>query len=164
MTVGTAETAGETQWPPGLVELYRAERLHLVRTAYLICGSRPIAEDAVHDALIRVAARWDTLERGRAYLYVAVVNAARDAARKRRRSFVHTEPDAAHDVEALSIESIALRDALMRLPVRQRTAIVLRHFAGWTDDEIAEQLGARPATVRSWLHRGIERLRREMEQ
>ena len=59
---------------------------------------------------------------------------------------------------------MALRAALGRLPVNHRAAIVLRYFLDWDDDEIAQQYGVRPATVRSWVHRGIGRLRRDMER
>ena len=45
-----------------------------------------------------------------------------------------------------------------------RTAIVLRYFADWNDDEIAQQLGARLPTVRSLIHRGVARMREEMER
>jgi RNA polymerase sigma factor (sigma-70 family) len=155
---------GEAEWPAGLVELYSAERTNLVRTAFLICGSVPQAEDAVHDALVRVAPRWDGLDRARSYLYVAVVNAARDASRRTRRLRAVTERDAIRDPEQLSVESLALHHALARLPERHRTAVVLRYFADWDDAEIADALGARRATVRSWVHRGLARLRNEMEQ
>ncbi|HET9729754.1 MAG TPA: sigma-70 family RNA polymerase sigma factor [Acidimicrobiia bacterium] len=165
MLQGMVIAPGEPAWPPGLVELYRAERTSLVRTAFLICGSVAAAEDAVHDALPRVAGRWTEVANGRGYLYTAVVNAARDANRRARRYSELKESAGAHpDPVAISEESMALHRALSKLPERQRTAVVLRHFADWTDDEIAEQLHARPATVRSLVHRGIERLRREMEQ
>lgn len=165
MTVG-AEIA--SAWPADLVALYGAERTGLVRAAYLICGSFAAAEDAVHDAVTRVAARWDSVDDGRSYLYVAAVNAARDAARRNTRHtqlFTGGKAVAVGDDHAnLSLESMALRDALMKLPEAHRTAVVLRYFADWDDAEIAQRLKVRPATVRSWVHRGITRMRREMER
>ena len=164
MLSGMAVASGP-RWPDGLVELYRAERTKLVRAAFLICGSVAAAEDAVHDALPRVATRWDSVENGRAYLYTAVVNAARDAARRSRRSvsFGETGP-VSDDPAQLSEESMHLQRTLAKLPERQRTAIVLRYFADWNDDEIAQQLGARLPTVRSLIHRGVARMREEMER
>jgi RNA polymerase sigma factor (sigma-70 family) len=158
--------SSEPHWPDGLVELYRAERTKLVRTAFLVCGSVAGAEDAVHDALPRVARRWDSLENGRSYLYVSVINAARDAARRSRRTTKLADTDQAigDDPAQLSDESMALQRALAKLPDRQRTAVVLRYFADWNDDEIAKQLGARLATVRSLVHRGVARMREEMER
>jgi RNA polymerase sigma factor (sigma-70 family) len=167
MLQGMATAPTGPRWPEKLVELYRAERTKLVRTAFLITGSVAAAEDAVHEALPRVAARWATLDNGRAYLYVAVVNAARDGARRSRRAsrLGETHPEiVSTDPTQMSEESMHLQRALAKLPERQRTAIVLRYFADWNDDEIAEQLGARMATVRSLVHRGVARLREEMER
>jgi RNA polymerase sigma-70 factor, ECF subfamily len=162
-----AATASEV-WPPSLVELYAAERTDLVRAAFLVCGSVASAEDAVHDALAKVAERWDRVERARSYLYVSVVNAARDAARRDQRSarFMarRTAADSSEDLARLSAESLALDGALARLPVNHRTAIVLRYLLDWDDDEIAAQFGVRVATVRSWVHRGITKLRKDLER
>jgi RNA polymerase sigma factor (sigma-70 family) len=155
-------------WPAELVAIYSAEHIALVRAAFLICGSVAAAEDAVHDAVARVHARWDSIDNGRSYLYVAAVNAARDSARRDERSrrlFSNRSaaPDEA-DFAALSAESMQLRGALARLPVNQRAAIVLRYFLDWDDDEIARQFNVRPATVRSWVHRGIARLRKDLDR
>jgi RNA polymerase sigma factor (sigma-70 family) len=159
---------GAVQWPEELVGLYSAEHIGLVRAAFLVCGSVSAAEDAVHDALARVAPRWDGVANGRSYLYVAAVNAARDSARRDERSrrlLSHRRAtDASADFAGVSAESMALRSALLRLPLNQRAAIVLRYFLDWDDNEIAEQFEVRPATVRSWVHRGIGRLRKDLER
>jgi len=151
-------------WPPGLEAIYREDRLRLVRLAFLICGSRQEADDIVQDAVARVAVRWHDVEHGRAYLQVAVANGARDHLRRLRR----------HRVEVLEAELVAAADpndpegvdlarALARLSHDQRAAVVLRYFQGWTDEEIADALGARPATVRSWLRRARTHLRKDLE-
>ena len=160
-----AATAGDV-WPAGLVDLYAAERTQLVRAAFLVCGSVASAEDAVHDALAKIAERWDRVDRARSYLYVAVVNAARDIARRDDRSARlltrRASSDGGDDLARLSAESVALHAALARLPVNHRVAIVLRYFLDWDDAEIAAQCGVRTATVRSWVHRGITKLRKEL--
>jgi RNA polymerase sigma factor (sigma-70 family) len=156
-----AATAGEV-WPAGLVELYAAERTELVRVAYLICGSVAAAEDAVHDAVTRVAPRWRELANGRSYLYVAAANAARDAARRDRRLVRSSRARADERDLDLSADSLALHGALARLPVNHRAAIVLRFFLDWDDAEIAAHFRIREATVRSWVHRGITKLRKEL--
>jgi RNA polymerase sigma factor (sigma-70 family) len=147
-------------WPATLVDVYVSERTRLVRTAFLICGSVAQAEDVVHDALVRVAAKWDEVHNGRAYVFAAVVNGARDAARSAARFRDADEPELE---DRCSDDSLALRAALLRLPERHRTAIVLRYYADWDDDEIAAVLSVRTATVRSWVHRAIKKLRTELE-
>ena len=50
-------------------------------------------------------------------------------------------------------------DNLQRLPVRQRTAVVLRIYEDLPEQRVAEILGCRPGTVRSLLSRGLAELR-----
>jgi len=49
---------------------------------------------------------------------------------------------------------------LRQLPTRQRTVLVLRHYEGLPDAEIARILGTSEVTVRSNAHRGLTSLRR----
>jgi RNA polymerase sigma factor (sigma-70 family) len=53
-------------------------------------------------------------------------------------------------------------DVVAGLPVNQRTAVVLRYWAGLTDREIAEAMAVRPGTVRSLLARATSQLRKEL--
>lgn len=55
-----------------------------------------------------------------------------------------------------------LWDALLRLPYRQRAALVLRYYQDATEADIAAALDVRPATVRSLVHRGLAKLRKEV--
>jgi RNA polymerase sigma factor (sigma-70 family) len=56
-----------------------------------------------------------------------------------------------------------LWSALLRLPVEQRTVIVLRHVEDLSEDETAAVLNVRPGTVKSRLARGLATLRAELE-
>ena len=89
-------------------------------------------------------------------------NVARRDQRSARLLARRAQSDAGDDLARLSTESLALHGALARLPVNHRAAIVLRYFLDWDDGEIAEQFGVRSATVRSWVHRGITKLRKEL--
>jgi DNA-directed RNA polymerase specialized sigma24 family protein len=52
-----------------------------------------------------------------------------------------------------------LWEHLQRLPLRQRTAVVLRIYEDLPEQRVAEILGCRPGTVRSLLSRGLAELR-----
>ena len=54
----------------------------------------------------------------------------------------------------VSVEALALLQALGTLPIRQRQAIVLHYLADLPVEEVAATLGARAGTVKSWLARG----------
>ncbi|MFQ5967965.1 MAG: RNA polymerase sigma factor [Acidimicrobiia bacterium] len=52
---------------------------------------------------------------------------------------------------------------MTKLPVRQRTAVVLHHGFGWTHQEIASTLGLSRSTVQNHIERGLIRLRAALE-
>jgi RNA polymerase sigma factor (sigma-70 family) len=49
--------------------------------------------------------------------------------------------------------------ALRQLPVRQRHALVLRFYLDLPEAEVARLLGVPVGTVKSWVHRGLARMR-----
>ncbi|MEV6983549.1 sigma-70 family RNA polymerase sigma factor [Sphaerisporangium sp. NPDC051017] len=53
-----------------------------------------------------------------------------------------------------------VRNALGKLPARQRTALVLRFFADLPEAEVADLMGCSPGTVKSHTHRGLQAMRR----
>lgn len=50
-------------------------------------------------------------------------------------------------------EWMDLRDQLLKLPAKQRQAIVLTAVSGMTPEEVAQEFGVAASTVRSWLYR-----------
>lgn len=159
-TMGTARTPTMTSDP---TEFYAAHRADAARWAVALTGRRDVGEDLAQEALLRTADRLDEIEHPAAYLRRTVVNLCRSwqrsAARERRRvDLVHAGRPA-----TVSAAGNEMLDALARLPYRQRAAVVLRYWGDWHDDQIADALGCRPATVRVLLHRGLAALRKEME-
>jgi len=57
-------------------------------------------------------------------------------------------------VPSVSVETLALVQALRTLPVRQRQAIVLHYLVDLPVAEIAQMLGVPQGTVKSLLARG----------
>ena len=52
--------------------------------------------------------------------------------------------------------------ALLRLPERQRTAIVLRYYEDLSEAQTADTMRCPQGTVKSLVSRGLDRLRQEM--
>ncbi len=61
-------------------------------------------------------------------------------------------------------EALRLAHALERLPEREREAIVLQRWHGWTLAQIAEYLNVTSGAVAGLLHRGLEKLRKDLQQ
>ena len=59
-------------------------------------------------------------------------------------------------------ERDALRSALLELPLRQRTAVVLRFYEDLDEASVAAAMGCAVGTVKSLASRGVARLRERM--
>lgn len=138
--------------------LFLRERSGLVRLAHVITGSNLVAEDIVHDAYFRWIDRPDLANPG-GYLRTIVVNLARDAIRRRSvAERVRLDPPVPLGEPELD-ETWAI---VRRLPPRYRTALALRFYEDLSEREIAEMMGVRAGTVKSLIHRGLARLRKEL--
>jgi RNA polymerase sigma-70 factor (sigma-E family) len=137
-----------------------------IRLAHLLTGDRAVAEDLVQEAFVRFVGRLRFLRDPDAfepYLRRTIVNLSKNHFRRRavERAYLEREGPRTEDVSTGPDVAThdALRSALLRLPLRQRTALVLRYFEDLPDATIAELLRCRPATVRSLVARGLEALR-----
>jgi RNA polymerase sigma factor (sigma-70 family) len=137
--------------------VYRDERLKLVRLAYLLTGSRDVAEDVVQSAFAAAHSRWSRIEEPVAYLRQAIVNQAKDVHRRRYRRPPDPPELVTHqpDIDETWHE-------LRRLSPLQRAVVVLRFYEDLPLTEIARLLDRPAGTVRSDLHRALDRLRRTL--
>ena len=55
-----------------------------------------------------------------------------------------------------------VRQTVSRLPEKFRKVIIMRFVAGLSASQIAEKLGKRHGTIRVWLHRGYQILRKDL--
>ena len=155
-----APSTPEQVAPVSFVDVYRARFVPMVRLAVAITGSEFGAEDIVHDAFMRVHARWRDVDSPNAYLRVAVVNACRSAHRRRLRE---RRIQGREGRMVAHLDADEMFDALLRLPFRQRAALVLRFYEDLSDADIARVLECREGTVASLIHRGLAQLRRVIE-
>ena len=138
----------------------------LMRTASLLTGNVTAAEDALQEALTRVAVRWRRVVRGgnpepyvRRVLYTVVV----DEWRRRRR--LDVEPAAIDDstdgvdVASRVSSTVVMADALARITPRQRAVLVLRFYDDLTEVQAADILGCSVSTVKSQTKHALRRLR-----
>ncbi|MBI4882924.1 MAG: sigma-70 family RNA polymerase sigma factor [Actinobacteria bacterium] len=139
--------------------MYRFRWAPMVRLARLLTGTDPAAEELVQDAFLRVGPRWDVIENPVSYLRAAVVNGCRN--HQRRRKIERREIPAAGVADDDRFE---LRGALEALPVRQRSAVVLRYYEDLPEAEIAELLDCSVPAVKSLLHRAVQDLRKVIER
>jgi RNA polymerase sigma-70 factor (ECF subfamily) len=144
----------------------------LLRTAYLILGNRPDAEDAVQEGFVRAWRFRSSLNddaRMGAWLHRVVVTACysklrRDIPRRDRRSpgdgLDQLPGTELHPEEASERADASERvlGAIGLLPVTLRIPVVLRYYAELSEREIAIAVGCRQGTVKSRLHEPRRRL------
>lgn len=83
-------------------ELFDHERVAMVRLAWLLTGSKPLAEEIAQDAFAKVFERWAKLDNPGGYLRTCLVNGSRKAGRRRlveRRHAPAARPDSARPDE-----------------------------------------------------------------
>ena len=153
-----------------LDDFISAEYPRLVGALTAHTGDRALAEDIAQEALARVCDRWDkvvALENPRGWLYRTAMNLASSWFRRRAaeaRALVrHGGAEAGRDATEGSVDALALRVALQRLPVKQRTALVYRYCLDLPVAEVAELMGATEAAVRQMTSRGAATLRGRLQ-
>nr|WP_196792118.1 SigE family RNA polymerase sigma factor [Motilibacter deserti] len=150
-------------------EYVAARSLALTRFAYVLTGDAHLAEDLVQSALLKAFRHWGKVARADspdAYVRRIVVNTHLSWRRRLRLPEwpVAAPPDTPtggllDDPADLVGERDVLHRALTDLPPRQRTVLVLRHYAGYDDADIARTLGCTEAAVRGYASKGAARVR-----
>ena len=137
-----------------------------MRVAEAVTGCRQDAEDAVQASLLKAMAAWPRVAgqehwRQQAYVRQIVVNTCRSSWRKwGSRVSVGDMPEQVQADRTSSVEDRELvREALSRLPRRQREVLLLRYFEDLSEAEIARRLGCAPGTVKSSAARALRALR-----
>ncbi|GAB2737911.1 sigma-70 family RNA polymerase sigma factor [Streptomyces bullii] len=157
----------------GVARLFELHYSSMLRLAVLLGADDP--ENVVAEAYYQIYRRWRRLKdvaAAEAYLRSTVCNLTRMRIRHLQVARRHEEnPPAPPDETVASAENTALLrddqrvliDALQQLPVRQREALVLRHWLGLKESEIAAAMGISCGSVKTHTARGIAALTQVME-
>lgn len=160
-------------------DLYRQASAHLYAVAVRIVRNGSVAEDVLQEAFVSVwhhAATYNAAKsQAMTWLTSIVRNRCLDHLRKREVDTVSLAPDAddgapAWDppsdgptpVELLEAgaDARAIRTCIDGLDAGPRQAIALAFFQGLSHGELAAQLREPLGTVKSWVRRGLVKLRR----
>ncbi|MFT7476083.1 MAG: RNA polymerase sigma factor (sigma-70 family), partial [Verrucomicrobiales bacterium] len=138
----------------------------------IVCaGDVPRAEDATNDAFLDALEKWSkvgVMDSPRAWVTKVAINKAKRSWLRRKRYVepVNVEPVAIDAVALPQLDGAAnldLWDAVSRLSIKQRSAIVLRYVDDLTQGDIARELNIAPGTVSATLTQARAKLRVELE-
>jgi RNA polymerase sigma-70 factor (ECF subfamily) len=159
-----------------LAELYDRYGRVAYGLALRILRDEALAEDAVQEAFLAVwrgAARYIP-ERGKASTWILTVvhRRAVDLVRREQRRRTDQLPETelgpatgspSDEAMWLRLERERVQAALAALPDRQREALELAYYGGFTQSELAERLGEPIGTIKSRMFTGLARLRELLE-
>ena len=161
-------TESQTAWDR-FEALYRSSRDDVYAyVATLLCDPAA-AEDVTALTFERAFRRRRTFDRRRgderAWIFGIARNAALDELRRRKRlTALVTDPEdasaVADDGADVALRRTAVRQALAKLPAREREVIALKFHAGMHNAELARVLGVSESAAGTLIYRTMEKLRK----
>lgn len=158
-------------------DLYSLTSAKLFGICLRICGERQAAEDVLHEVYLTIWKRAGAYEPGRASPITWLATIARNRAIDWRRANgvrpsinIDDAPEIADSAPLASETMVAdedahtLHDCLKGLEERQGMAIRTAFFDGLTYAEIAERQSVPLGTMKSWVRRGLAKLKECLER
>ena len=154
--------------------LYDATAPKLFAIALRILRDEGRAEDVLQDSFLNVwngAAGYNaklsapmtwlvTIVRNRAFDYIRRTDHRAVELDDDLQAVLESEQPTPLDLAARGQDAIALQRCLKRLDAGQRQAIAFAYFQGLTHSELAAVLRIPIGTVKTWIRRGLEKMRR----
>jgi RNA polymerase sigma-70 factor (ECF subfamily) len=158
--------------------LYQQTSPRLYAVALRLLRRRDWAEDVLQETYIRIwskAKLYDSsLGNPSGWLLTILRRCAFDRLREMQRAGPLAEPAAlpeelpaplsADDDPRSPTEAASIRDCVDRLELKQRRAILLAYYYGLTHEELSSHLDSPLGTVKSWIRRGLQRLKECLER
>jgi len=153
--------------------LYQEQSRELWALFYAYCGNAERAQDAVHEAFLKLQTHTQgEIRDQRAWLLQVGRNWLRDQARRKVNSVIKTEmldinPGREPEplAELLGEEQRGqIRSALQELKEADRKVLILRYALNWSSQRIGETLETSAAAVDMRLSRARQRLAEILEQ
>lgn len=155
--------------------LYRVTSPKLFWLALRIVRRRDWAEDVIQEGFISIWSHAESyrIDRGSPFSWMASIvrNRALDYLRRSPPDAGELDEELAADEKwsdplarlTQSSEGAALARCLERLSAEQRQTVALAYYHGLTQQELADHLGSPLGTVKTWIRRGLARLKECLE-
>jgi RNA polymerase sigma-70 factor (ECF subfamily) len=141
----------EREWP------------RLVGALSLYTGDADLAEELAQETIARVVRHWrrvKAMDAPAAWMHRVARNLAHSHFRRMRASKrAYERADRHVDSRGPGDDAVLLRTVVAGLPERERDAVVLRFYLGYSVRETANALAIPEGTVKTLTHRAIARLR-----
>lgn len=146
--------------PHGVLEdVYREHGSRLWKAVLAFTGDPEVASDAVAEAFAQALRRGSAIRSPLAWIWRSAFRIAAGAL-KERTPLAPVPATGRYEAAEPAGELLA---ALALLSPKQRAAVVLHHYAGYSARDVAAVLGSTEPAVRVHLSRGRKRLRELLE-
>lgn len=150
------------------VDFVSASSPGLLRLAWMLSGNENTAQDMVQDALSRLYPRWPSLSSQAPLAYARRVLFNLNVDRIRARSREEVTVDGQLPEREQTSSTVEDRDHVVRLlqllPTRQRQVVILRHYVGMPERDVADLLAISLGNVKAAGSRGLTTLRGHLQE
>lgn len=158
--------------------LYQQTSGKLFAVSLKIMQTRQTAEEVLQEGYIKIWEKAGTFDPGKAkamtWMTTIIRNRCLDVLRSYKSRPVEVEAEyegmefavmesGPADMANISIETRQLLDCMEDLKEQQKQSVLMAYYYGQTHEEISSALGAPLGTVKAWVRRGVERLRKCLE-
>ena len=145
-----------------LSELYREYKQSVYRLALTWLRSVSEAEDVTQETFLRLVEWGHRVQPGKekAWLLKVTANLCRDRLRARKRQ---AEEPLSEQLPGMNPAHSEVLEAVLQLPVKERTVVYLYYFEGYSTMEIAAIRGCSRSAVSKWLAQARVHLKSRLE-
>jgi RNA polymerase sigma-70 factor (ECF subfamily) len=161
VTDGIEEVTRSEEEAGAVERSYRANASRLWHALLLFSVSVDVSDEALAEAFAQALSRGDAIRNVDAWTWKAAFKIA--GGELQRRSALATDALPELPVE-MPHGTVDLVKALRSLAPRQREALILHHYAGYSTKEIARLLGSTSPAVAMLMDRGRRKLRSQLEE
>ncbi|HEU0202134.1 MAG TPA: sigma-70 family RNA polymerase sigma factor [Burkholderiaceae bacterium] len=162
--------------------VYRATSAHLFGIALRILNRRELAEDVLQEAFVNVWHHAGSYQAAASLPMTWLISIVRNKALDHLRAGVRHEADSLDDeddeaparqiaddrpqpAELLlqAADALQIRGCMDGLEATHRQSLALAYYHGMSHSEVAEHMRAPLGSVKAWVRRGLDRLKRCLE-
>ena len=135
--------------------------------------NKSVTEDLVQETMVRAIEKIAGYDIRKSKFSTWLITIARniyiDNIRKGKKEFLYGEDDIVANImqKDSSSSDISIRtviDALSQMPPENRLPLLLKHYYGYSYEEIAKKMKIPEGTVKSRIHNSLKSLRKEMSK
>lgn len=149
------------------LQLVSAEKEKLYKMAFVYMKNESDALDVVQETITRAYIKIESVRKEKyfgTWLTKILINTAIELLRKNSKVILLEDEFVGKEIERLHLEDkLDLIQAIEQLEEKYKTVILLRFYQDLAVKDIAELLDCPEGTVKTNLHRGIQRLKRIYE-